>query len=432
MSYLSALPLDRRIEVVLEPGRPIEADRVPIYLDRLQHVFSTVLGLAEDDPQSAITHVQTFVMGCLEKAEEIEDDGSFASFVHALFVAWVKLRQMLAADPAQTAALLLRHLREDTRGICQQLPWVLVPVLRGATREAVEPVLLDHLVATSPEGEAAPQVLDLRKQLAAARGDVSVYEALCDEPGRLAARDCAEIARMRLARCEPDVALGWAERGLAALIWEGAECGATRDLYRLQMAARAGLGREDELRDVAWKRLRGQPTQRGLDRLLLAAPAEERDAWRERALDGALRWPLETCLELLLEVDERTRMALAVRQAHRRDVRQVAPATLQRVARRLEDDWPVEAARAYEALAIGRLRHRRQRTALEGLPSFAAAKRLLEAAGQGKAWRAMCEHAARLGQRNTLFLEGLAAVAAGSFSDRPFGLQDRARARWAP
>ncbi|MEZ6009332.1 MAG: hypothetical protein R3F05_16435 [Planctomycetota bacterium] len=432
MSYLSALPLDRRIEVVLEPGRLIEADRVPIFLDRLQHVFSTVRGLAEHDPHGAITHVQTFVIGCLEKAEEIEDDGSFGSFVHALFVAWVKLRQRLAADPAQTAALLLRHLREDTRGIGQRLPQVLVPVLHGATREAVEPVLLGHLVATSAEGEAAPEVVDLRKQLAAARGDVSAYEALCEEPGTLTARDCAEIAQMRIARCEPDVALGWAERGLAALLWEGAEGGAARDLYRVHMAARAALGREDELRDAAWKRFRGQPTQQGLERLLLAAPPEEREAWRERALDGTLRWRLEACLELLLEVDEPTRMALAVRQAHRRDVREVAPPTLQRVAHRLEDDWPVEAARAYEALAIGHLRHRRQRTALEGLPSFAAAKRLLEAAGHGKAWRAMCEHAARLGQRNNLFLEGLAAVAAGSFADRPYGLQDRARARWAP
>ena len=58
-------------------------------------------------PARAVALYETFLAGCYEKAEELDDSsGSFGMFVDGLFCGWVKARQAAGADPDETARRL--------------------------------------------------------------------------------------------------------------------------------------------------------------------------------------------------------------------------------------------------------------------------------------------------------------------------------------
>ncbi len=65
---------------------------------------------------------QTFLGGCYEKADEIDDSsGSFGMFVGGLYSGWIRARRAAKADPEETAKLLLEHMDGDPYGFCYQL-----------------------------------------------------------------------------------------------------------------------------------------------------------------------------------------------------------------------------------------------------------------------------------------------------------------------
>jgi hypothetical protein len=76
---------------------------------------------------------ETFLAGCNEKAEEIDDSsGSFGQFLAELYRGWIKARQAAGADPAETATRLLRWMEDDPYGFCYQLEKDAAKVLNKA------------------------------------------------------------------------------------------------------------------------------------------------------------------------------------------------------------------------------------------------------------------------------------------------------------
>src|SRR2546427_87313 len=58
------------------------------------------------DPGRAVSLYETFLAGCYEKAEELDDSsGNFGMFVVRLYRDWIKARQAASADGDETARL---------------------------------------------------------------------------------------------------------------------------------------------------------------------------------------------------------------------------------------------------------------------------------------------------------------------------------------
>ena len=74
-------PFEREIEIVLEPGGFI-ADRACFsFVSGLDEVAATIVNLISTEPARAVGLYETFLAGCYEMAEELDDSsGSFGRF----------------------------------------------------------------------------------------------------------------------------------------------------------------------------------------------------------------------------------------------------------------------------------------------------------------------------------------------------------------
>ena len=103
-------PFEREIEIALEPGGFI-ADRACLsFVSGLDEVAATIANLISTEPARAVRLYETFLAGCYEKAEELDDSsGSFGQFVKDLYCGWIQARQAAGAELADGDLSRLRR-----------------------------------------------------------------------------------------------------------------------------------------------------------------------------------------------------------------------------------------------------------------------------------------------------------------------------------
>ena len=108
MPRRKADPIERQMELALDPGAFIPDRACFSFVSGLDEVAAVVGKLTTTDPIRATALYETFLAGCYEKIEELDDSsGSFGQFVGDLICGWIKARQASGADPDETAARLL-------------------------------------------------------------------------------------------------------------------------------------------------------------------------------------------------------------------------------------------------------------------------------------------------------------------------------------
>jgi len=96
------------MEKALRPDRFIDYRTSWEFVGGLEEVKREIDRLIKTQPHQAVEILETFIAGCYEKAEEIDDSsGSFGMFVGDLFCAWIEARQAAKAAPHATAKQLL-------------------------------------------------------------------------------------------------------------------------------------------------------------------------------------------------------------------------------------------------------------------------------------------------------------------------------------
>ena len=105
-------PLEAAIETALRPGQFIDWRMASAFTSDLDEVAAEINQLASADPGRAVRLYESFMAGCYEKTEEIDDD-AFGIFIERLYCGWLKARQAAGADPDETASLLLDRMRDD-------------------------------------------------------------------------------------------------------------------------------------------------------------------------------------------------------------------------------------------------------------------------------------------------------------------------------
>ena len=91
--------IEAAMETALAPDRFISDHAGDPFVDDLEKVRERLAALIETEPERAIALDETFIAGCYEKAEEVDDSsGSFGAFGGSLFSGWVTARQAAGAD----------------------------------------------------------------------------------------------------------------------------------------------------------------------------------------------------------------------------------------------------------------------------------------------------------------------------------------------
>ena len=107
-------PIENEIELALSPGSYIRDRACFSFVSSLVEVAAQIAELQTTDGARAAGLYETFLAGCREKAEELDDSsGSFGQFAKDLICRWIKARQASGAGPDDTAATLLVWMDND-------------------------------------------------------------------------------------------------------------------------------------------------------------------------------------------------------------------------------------------------------------------------------------------------------------------------------
>jgi len=132
-SRAKADPIEREIELALNPGAFIPDRACFSFVSDLDEVAAKIAKLTASDPSRAVTLYETFLAASYAKIEELDDSsGSFGQFVADLYCGWIKARQAQGANPDETASRLLTWMDEDEYGFCHQLEKDAAKVLHKA------------------------------------------------------------------------------------------------------------------------------------------------------------------------------------------------------------------------------------------------------------------------------------------------------------
>src|SRR5437867_4591766 len=114
--------IEQEIEAALQPGAFIKYGAGWPFVEGLERVEKKIAELVRKAPARAVALYETFLAGCYEKAEELDDSsGNFGLFVDGLFCGWLRARQATGADPNETARRLVAWMDDDPYGFCYQI-----------------------------------------------------------------------------------------------------------------------------------------------------------------------------------------------------------------------------------------------------------------------------------------------------------------------
>jgi len=435
-------PLEAAIEVALLPGRFIASRAGWDFVSSLEGVAGQLAKLVPADPERAVSLYETFLAGCYEKAEELDDSGgNFGTFVASLYCGWIEARQAAGADADATARWLLERMENDSYGFAHTLE-----------REAVNAMHKDGLAAFERQVRARLEMKDAAAQASDSahrrdpaylrrrwgevlravyvrRRDVRAYVALCEQSD-LSAQDCLAVATMLKGKHKLDEALAWVNRGLAVDRKHSHGSMARYDLAKLKRELLTKLGRAGDALEEAWTEFREHPSTLSYKELMRFVPKAERAAWHAQAMDTAERADLGALIELWLETREIERLVKRLRTATDAEIEELSHYQTEPVARRLGRSHPAVAARVYRALGMRILNAKKSKYYDAALSHFENARRCYERAGLHREWAALVADVRGAHHRKAGFMIDFERLAAGRAPSEAPSFLERARSRW--
>ncbi|MBI2931112.1 MAG: hypothetical protein HYY16_05635 [Planctomycetes bacterium] len=425
--------LERAIESALQPGGFISYNASHGFVSSLEEVASEIEKIVRADGTRAARLYETFIAGCYEKAEEIDDSGgNLGMFVESLFCGWIRARVAAGADRDETAKTLLGWMDKDEYGFCHQIEGDAVKAFDKVGLAAFERQVRARF--DEPPAQDSPGAYLRRRRgevlraIYAQQGDVTAYVALCEKTD-LSPHDCFAVATLLRARRKPDEALAWVERGIAQKKRPN-ESTAEYDLAKMKRELLTKLGRSGDALAEAWAEFREDPSTFSYEELMRFVPKAERAAWHAKAMEAAEQADLHSVIELWLKTKEIERLIARLRKANDAELEDLSHYTTEPAAKRLTKDHPDVAARIYRALGMRVLNAKKSKYYDAALSNFEDAKKCYERAGLAREWEAVVAQVRKDHYRKARVMDGFEKLVAGNGpSDEPSFL-DRARSRW--
>src|SRR5436309_103062 len=434
--------IEQEIEAALQPGAFIKYGAGWPFVEGLERVEKKIAELVRKAPARAVALYETFLAGCYEKAEELDDSsGNFGLFVDGLFCSWLRARQASGADPDETARRLVAWMDEDPYGFCYQIERDLVKVLDKRGLAAFELLIRERFdkvttpVARAGELQRDPAYLrrraaEILRAILAEQRNVDAYAALC-EATELSPADCLALTKMLQVRRKPAEALAWVERGLE-LEKKSSSSFAGHDLGGLKRDLLLELGHRNAALDAAWSDFKAHPNTYSYADLMRYVPKTERAAWHEKAIDAAAGADLHSLIELLLESQEIDRLVDRLRKAPDEELEGISHYVTEPVAEKLAKSHPGVAGKIYRALGMRILKAKKSKYYDAALVNFREARRCYEHSGKGEEWKRLVAEVRAEHHRKTGFMSSFEEIVAGAGPGSRSSFLDRAKARWSP
>lgn len=423
--------LEEAIEDALAPGAFIGYRDNGSFVDDVEAVRAKIVPLIKkSEAGRAVALLETFIAGCYEKSEEIDDSsGSFGQFVEELFCDWIRARQAAKVEPAETAQMLLSWMENDDYGYCHGLEKEAVKALDRTGLAAFEQAVRERAGGAGKESYAHRRKVEILKSICDARRDVGAYAALCETEGDLAPADCEALAEMCVKRRRPEDALLWVERGLELEKkgrWPNRSAWHLPDLKRDILKK---LGRSGDALASAWEDYRRAPSVYSYDDLMKFVPKADRAEWHGKALDALEGADLSSRIDLLVKTKEWERLAADIEAAPREHLVALSHYTTEPAAKSLEKSHPLVAAKLHVAMALRILDAKKSKYYDAALGNLEKARKLMLKEGQDEQWKALAGEIRESHRRKSGFMPGFERIAEGRTERQP-SFRDRARKRW--
>ncbi|MGA2076080.1 MAG: DUF6880 family protein [Terriglobia bacterium] len=424
-------PLEAAIETALRPGQFIDWRMGSTFTSELHGIAAQIDQVVSTDPTRGVSLYESFLAGCYEKADEIDDDGYFGQIVEALYCGWVKARQAVGGDPDETVSLLIDRMENDPYGYAYQLEREAVKVLDEAGLAAFEGAVRTLFEVKDNPDQARHRWGPVLQAIYAQKQDVHAYVALCEQT-EFSTQDCLMVALMHKAQGGFAEALAWVERGLSIDKKKPYESSAGYDLRKLRRELLAKLGRQDEALADAWAEFEKTPSTYSYEELMRFVPEAERADWRAKALHAAERGSLGSLIDLLVETKETERLFGCLQEARDSALEGLSHFVTEPAAELLAEVHPEVAAKLFRAMGMRILNAKKSKYYHEALENFEDAKSCYARAGMNHQWDAVVAEVRREHYRKVGFMPGFERLVAGRSPGQKLSYLDRARKRWLP
>jgi hypothetical protein len=423
-------PIENEIELALSPGSFIRDRACFSFVGDLEGVAARIDILLKTDAARATGLYETFLAGCREKAEELDDSsGSFGQFAKDLTCRWIKARQSSCAGPEGTAATLLGWMDNDPHAFCYQIEKEVARALDKAGLAAFERLIRVRFEATpSEERYDRGRWGDVLRSIYLAQRNPAAYGALAEQIG-LEPGDCLALATV-FVTCKPDLALTWADRGIELDRRTPHGSAARYNLGRIQRDLLTKLGRGDEALEAAWAEYQKNPSKFAFDDLMKVVPKAARDVWREKALDAAKGADLHSVMQLLVETKETERLAELVRVTADVALENISHYATEPAAMKLEKPHPELAARLWRAQAMRIVDAGKSKYYEAAAANLERARKCYVRAGLVAEWEDAVRQIRADHCRKSAFMAAFESVATGAGHQARPSFLERAKDRW--
>ncbi len=434
--------IEQAMELALRLEDFIDYGAAWSFVSELEEVEQDIQKLLSEEPARAVALYETFIAGCYEKAEEIDDSsGSLGMFVESLFCGWIQARQAADSNVEETAQRLLGWMDNDDYGFCYRLEREAVKVLtkKGLSAFASQvKARFDAASRTEPQREGRDSNHGRRywggvlKTVYAAQHDVDAYVSLCDETELLPV-DCEILAEILQSRSKPKQALEWVERGLELERTPGRR-GASYKLSEIKRTLLTNLGHGPEALASAWSEFEKYPCRLAYDQLMKYVPKGERAVWHDKAITTSDRADLRAVVELWLATQETERLVERLRTASNQELESLGHYTTEPAAEQLMRSHPGIAAKVYRALGMRILNAKKSRYYNAALSHFEQSKQCYRTAGLDPLWDALVDEIRQTHRRKSAFMPGFEQLVQGKKPNAKPSFLDRTKRRkesWA-
>ena len=425
-------PLEAGIEATLQPGWFMDYRDTSGFVSELEEIAGQISELIPTDPWRAVHLYESFLAGCYEKAEELDDsDGDFGMFAGSLCCRWIEARQAARANPDETATLLLDRMETDSYGFLNDISRDAAKVMHKHSLAAFERAAKNRFDQQNETKQEYNHWGGVLRDIYVQRNDVLGYIALCERT-EFSPQDCVALAEMLHKKSKPTDALAWVERGLALERKQPHGSGSGYQLAKMRRELFCKIGRGSEALKEAWREFQEGPSKYSYEELMRFVPKAELTHWHTKALDTAEHADLGSAIELLLETKETERLVHRIQKASNGALESLSHYTTEPAAKRLAKAHPEVAAKVFRALGMRILNAGKSKYYDAALSNFEEAKSCYERAGMEPKWKTLVGKIRQVHHRKHSFIGGFERLVAGRGPSKEPSFLARAHSRWSP
>lgn len=433
-------PMVESIEYGLNFGTFISYDHTWGFISELEAVKKQIDKLVDQDPQRAAQLYESFLSGCHEKMEEIDDSGGdMGMFFEDLFSSWAIAKQKAKTLPEEILRLVAKWQDNDDYGLCHDIEKRLIKVFNketlnlflNNTKRAFEN---EYKNITKEDLKPAGYPYSLRHNIEVLKliyKEKKDYHSFIDLSHRLGTtpNDCVDIAEIFVQKKRYNDALKWVDKGYRLESDENSIRFPSYELQKLKKEILNKTGKKDEVLNITWQDFKENPNEIAYDELMRYVPKTDKKLWHKKIIDIVKKGPIGPFIEICTKTREWDILADRILLCKHQSLECLSHYTTESAAKGLAKRHFAAAAKVYRALGVRIAKSRKSKYYQNAIESLASAKVLYHKAGLDQEWTTLVGYIRTQHSRQYGFINDFENMISGALKKKK-SFAERARSRW--